>query len=331
MHAGQGESAKSRLRYLLWLGHNQTPKELKFAAIDVGSNAIRLLIEEVVEADGQYHIEKVSLTRVPVRLGEDVFSGGKISLRKINQLSRTMKAFWHLMDVHGVYNMRAVATSAFREAENGDQVIEIIRNESNINLEIISGTEEADIIFSNFSVFKNGPERDYLYIDVGGGSTELTVIKNGERTDSVSFRLGTVRGLVSGYPEGEWEACADWIKKRKLKSMNLIGFGTGGNINRIFKESRKKQKEPLGQKEVEEIYQNIKSLSFEKRITQLGMRPDRADVIIPACEIYLHVMKTAGLKEIIVPKVGLPDGIILNLYADWREKMGISAPGHHSF
>lgn len=304
---------------------------MKFAAIDVGSNAIRLLIEEVVESEGQYHIEKVSLTRIPVRLGEDVFACGKISLRKINQLSRTMRAFWHLLDVHGVYFLRAVATSAFREAENGAQVIEIIRNESNINLEIISGSVEADIIFSNFSVFKNGLTKDYLYIDVGGGSTELTVIKNGERTDSVSFRLGTVRNLISGYPEGEWEACEEWIKSRKLKSMKLTGIGTGGNINRIFKESRRKQKEPLSIKEVKDIYESIKALPFEKRVTQMGMRPDRADVIIPACEIYLHVMKNAGVNEIIVPKVGLPDGIILNLYSEWREKMGIIEPENRSF
>jgi exopolyphosphatase / guanosine-5'-triphosphate,3'-diphosphate pyrophosphatase len=307
------------------------PAEMKFAAIDIGSNAIRLLIEEVVESEGQHHIEKVSLTRVPVRLGEDVFTTGVISLRKINQLSRTMRAFWHLLDVHGVYFLRAVGTSALREAVNGEQVVDIIKNESNIHIEIISGSEEADLIFSNYFAYENGKNRDYLFIDVGGGSTELTVIRDGKRTDSASFRLGTVRSLVSGYPTGEWEACEKWIKDRKLKSLGLTGIGTGGNINRIFKESRRKLKEPLPLKQVKDIYDLIKSLPFEKRITQMGMRPDRADVIVPACEIYLHVMKHAGVEQIVVPKVGLSDGIVLKLYAEWRERSGLTHVELRSF
>ncbi len=290
---------------------------MKIAAIDIGSNAIRLLIEEVHMDGDTYHIEKVSLTRVPVRLGEDVFTKGKISKEKTRQLVKTMRAFWYLMDVHHVEYFRACATSAMREATNRKEVMERIEKEANVEIELLSGDEEANLIFENSFVQNLNTQRNYLYIDVGGGSTELTLIKHGKRIKSKSFELGTVRMLNNAVDESIWAKAQKWIESSLEPGEKVVGIGTGGNINTIFKIQGKKMVEGLSLTELAEQYQLLKSYTYEQRITRLKLKPDRADVIIPACEIYIKLGKFAGLQEILVPKIGLADGIILDIFNTW--------------
>jgi len=291
---------------------------LKFAAIDIGSNAIRLLIEEVHIAEGKHHVEKVSLTRVPVRLGDDVFSTGKIGEEKIRQLSKTMRAFWYLMDVHKIEYFRACATSAMREAKNRNEVVERVEKEANVRIEILSGDEEANLIFENYFAQNLNHTNNYLYMDVGGGSTELTLIKKGKRIKGHSFDIGTVRMLSGSVDKPTWEKAKKWIQSALVKEDKLIGIGTGGNINTIFKIQGKKPSDLLSMKEIHEQYQILKPLSIEQRITRLRLKPDRADVIVPACEIYLKLMEYSGVKEMLVPKIGLSDGIILDIYNKWK-------------
>lgn len=293
---------------------------MKFAAIDIGSNAVRLLIEEVFELDKDFHIQKVSFTRVPIRLGEDVFSDGVISSQKRDQLIKTMKAFWYLMDVHDIEYFRACATSAMREASNGEEVVATILKEANLPIEIISGKKEADLLFDNFTHHHHMDlKKSYLYIDVGGGSTELTLIKNGQRMQSRSFRIGTVRMLKGKTKNIQWKEAKSWIEKVVKDEKKLTGIGVGGNINKIYKLSRRKMWEPITFTELQEVYQLLKNYTYEERISEVGLKPDRADVIIPASEIYLRMMEMAGVRKMYVPGVGVSDGIVLNLYKDWKK------------
>ena len=291
---------------------------MKFAAIDIGSNAIRLLIEEVYLDGEKYHIEKVSLTRVPVRLGDDVFQHGSISEDKIRQLVKTMRAFWYLMDVHKIELFRACATSAMREAKNSKDVLVRIEKEANIRVNVLTGDEEADLIFRNYKAQNLNEKINYLYIDVGGGSTELTLIKKGKRVKGQSFNIGTVRMLSDGVEKQTWEKAKKWLQSTIDKGDKVTAMGTGGNINTVFKIQGKKPNEALSFKELQDQYTNLKSFSFEQRITRLKLRPDRADVIVPACEIYLRLMEYAGVKEMLVPKIGLADGIILSIFNEWK-------------
>ncbi len=291
---------------------------MKFAAIDIGSNAIRLLIEEVYLDGDKYHIEKVSLTRVPVRLGDDVFQHGFISEEKIRQLVKTMRAFWYLMDVHKIELFRACATSAMRETKNRKEVLSRIEKEANIRVNVLTGDEEADLIFKNYKAQNLNEKGNYLYIDVGGGSTELTLIKKGKRIKGQSFDLGTVRMLSAGVEKQTWEKAKKWIQTIFEKEDKVTAIGTGGNINTIFKIQGKKPAETLTYKDLQEQYAILKSYSVEQRITRLKLRPDRADVIVPACEIYLRLMDYAGIKEMLVPKIGLADGIILGIFNEWK-------------
>jgi exopolyphosphatase/guanosine-5'-triphosphate,3'-diphosphate pyrophosphatase len=291
---------------------------LKFAAIDIGSNAIRLLIEEVHIHNGQYHIEKVSLTRVPVRLGEDVFTIGEISKDKVSQLVKTMRAFWYLMDVHNIEYFRACATSAMREATNRKEVLIKIAKEANIKIDILTGDEEANLIFNNFITQNLSKSANFLYIDVGGGSTELTLINNGKRIKAKSFELGTVRMLTNAVKTSEWEKARKWIESSQIHNAKLTAIGTGGNINTVFKIQGKKPSEMLARKEILEQYNYLKTLSYDERITILKLKPDRADVILPACEIYLNLMEFANIREMLVPKIGLSDGIILEIFDKWK-------------
>lgn len=291
---------------------------MKFAAIDIGSNAIRLLIEEVHVDDGKFHIEKVSLTRVPVRLGEDVFTNGKISKNKIQQLIKTMKAFWYLMEVHDIQIVRACATSAMREAKNRRAVIKKVEEESNIQIELLSGDEEANLIFSNYFAQNLSSEGNYLYIDVGGGSTELTLIKNNKRIKGQSFELGTVRMLSNATDPKMWDKARRWIQSSLSENESITAIGTGGNINTIFKIAGKKPSQNITATEIKEQYDSLSKYTIEQRITKLKMKPDRADVIIPACEIYLRLMGYAKIQQMIVPKIGLADGIILDLFSKWQ-------------
>ena len=294
---------------------------MRLAAIDIGSNAIRLLIEEVIRTEGQSYVRKISLTRVPLRLGEDTFTVGKITTKKTNQLVRTMEAFWNLMDVHEVSDFRAVATSAMREASNGISVAEIVRLRTNVDVEIITGAEEASLLFSNFKDSRYiDPKESYLYIDLGGGSTEITLIEQGQKISAKSFKIGTVRGLNNSNVEDIWEELEDWLVINKIKDKELTGIGTGGNINRLHKESGLKSYEALELGVLENTYEYLASFSYEERISKLRLKPDRADVIVIAAEIYTRIMKSSGVSEIKVPKVGLSDGIILDLYKKWEQK-----------
>jgi exopolyphosphatase/guanosine-5'-triphosphate,3'-diphosphate pyrophosphatase len=285
---------------------------VKLAAIDIGSNAIRLLIEEVREFNGQLRIDKVSLTRVPVRLGEDVFTTGKISEERIRQLVKTMRAFWYIMDVHQVEMFRACATSAMREAKNRKEVISTVEREANFKIEILSGDEEAEIIFSNYASQNLSNKGNYVYIDVGGGSTELTLIRKGKRIKGQSFNLGTVRSLSGKIDKDAWKSAEKWLRT-KQDSNNLIAIGTGGNINSIFKLQGKKPNELLSLTEIKSLYKQLSSMELDERIFTFKLRPDRADVIIPACEIYIRIMELAGIKQMMVPKIGLSDGMILQM------------------
>lgn len=284
------------------------------AAIDIGSNAVRLLIEEVViTGENEQYFRKISLTRVPLRLGEDVFSKSYISKDKSKKLVKTLKAFRYLMEVNDVKHFRACATSAMREAENGKEIRQLIKSKANIDLEIIRGYDEAELILANFNTANLLTDQTYLYIDVGGGSTEVSVLKNNKKIKSKSFKLGTVRLLKGKVNNSIWDEAKEWINDLEIDE-NVITIGTGGNINRIYKESVHSFGAKIKYEEIESIVNHIASFSFEERIKKLKLKPDRADVIIPAGKIYLSFMKHVKASEMLVPKVGLADGIIYNLF-----------------
>jgi exopolyphosphatase / guanosine-5'-triphosphate,3'-diphosphate pyrophosphatase len=295
--------------------------KVKLAAIDIGSNAVRLLIEEVFIHKGTYHIEKVSFTRVPIRLGEDVFETGKISKEKSKQLVKTMKAFWYLMDVHNIEYFRACATSAMREAENSADVLDRVSKEANVKIEVLSGQEEANLIFANYEGNHFGGQENLLFIDVGGGSSELTVLRKSKRKAGKSFDVGTVRMLSGKVPKKRWTEINEWVRDNVDVSSGPVAVGTGGNINTIFKLCGKKPNELLSYSELMGQYNALKVMSYEERITKLKLKPDRADVILPASEIYLRIMEMAAIDSMIVPKIGLSDGIILQLFNKWRNSM----------
>lgn len=284
------------------------------AAIDIGSNAIRLLINDINKTDGEISIEKISLTRVPIRLGEDVFIKGRISREKMLQLSNAMKAFWYLMDVHKVEYFRACATSAMREAKNRKEIITTIAEKSNIQIDILSGDEEAELIFRNYDEGKINDKGNYAFIDVGGGSTEISFISPKGESRRQSFNLGTVRTLHLGEDEREWRRAEKWIQGEKPGNIKFTGIGTGGNINTIFKILGKKPHERVSLSEIRILLKELESFDYRERMIKFKLKPDRADVIVPACKIYYRLMKTAGIREMKVPKIGLPDGIIKHIY-----------------
>ncbi len=290
-----------------------------FAAIDIGSNAVRLLFSNVFE-EREEVVRKDSLVRVPIRLGEDVFTTRVISREKADALVSAMHAFRHLMDVHHPLDYLACATSAMREALNSREVVERIRRETGIDIEIIDGQREAEIIYSNHIAEHLNRGVSYLYIEVGGGSTELTLFSDQEKIVSRTFAVGTVRMLKGMVEKPEWNKLREWVENRTRAYRPLSGIGSGGNINFLFKMSLKKEGRPLGVKKIKSLYKYLLSFPVEDRIKLLGLRPDRADVIIPACEIYLSVMKWAGINEIIVPNVGLADGLIHLLYEKHRRE-----------
>lgn len=292
---------------------------LTYAAIDIGSNALRLLVGEVIERADHPVIKKISLVRVPIRLGEDVFRDGEIGTSKAGLLLKSLHAFRLLAEVHGVRRLRCCATSAMREAANGTTLVERAKTESGVSIEVIEGTEEADLIMNTFWIQDLLKDRNYLYIDVGGGSTELTWIDGGVRKVSRSFRLGTVRSLQHQMAGQEHADMAAFLHGIKDKGGEVMGIGTGGNINRIFKENKNAYGEPLSLRDVRRQRERIASYSLEDRVKVLRLRPDRADVIIPAADIFLEVMEEAGINEIFVPKVGLADGIIYGLYRSGGE------------
>ncbi len=283
---------------------------MRYAAIDIGSNAVRLLIADINENELEVSFKKNTLIRVPLRLGDDAFLDQKISERKSEELIKTMQAFRNLMDVYKVEDYMACATSAMREAKNGQDLVKQIKKVAGINLEIVEGKREANIIYSSHIEQHLEREKNYLYIDVGGGSTELSVFSDGDLIDSRSFNLGGIRILDNQDKEETWCEMKEWVKEQAKNHKNLLGIGTGGNINKLFKMSDEKEGTPLTFNKLRTLYSHLNSFSLKDRINILGLNNDRADVIIPACEIYLTVMKWASVKNIFVPKVGLVDGII---------------------
>ena len=294
---------------------------MKFGAIDIGSNAVRLLIARVGEGEGgRKSVDKLSFYRVPVRLGADVFSDGAISDEKVKHLVKTMKAFWYLMDVHGVEWFHAYATSAMREASNVKSVIKKVKKAANINIEPISGDREAELIFDNFAQATMDEHKDYLYIDGGGGSTELTLIRKGRRVKSKSFQLGTVRELAGRTPDGEWAAVEAYVTKLKAEDRALYAIGTGGNANRLQRLALTPREEAITEGKLRKVTTDLERLSVKERRRQYHLKPDRADVIVPAANIYLKIMALAGASHMLVPKVGLVDGMILSTYKEWRKE-----------
>lgn len=289
----------------------------KYGAIDIGSNAIRLLIANVIiSEDHPPKFKKSSLVRVPIRLGQDAFVEGKISKDNIHRIIDAMQAFKLLMNVHKVERYKACATSAMRNASNGQKVIEKILKETGVSIDIINGKKEAEIIaFTDLSELIED-DNNYLYVDVGGGSTEFTIFSKGTIKTSKSFKMGTVRLLNNKKSENKmiFSEVEEWVRKntKDLKKIALIG--SGGNINKLFKLSGRTEGNPISYIYLSAQYQFLKKLTYEQRITELGLNPDRADVIIPATKIFLSAMKWSNAKKIFVPKIGLADGIVKSLY-----------------
>ena len=287
----------------------------KYAAIDIGSNAMRLLIVNIVEQEGKEpQFNKSSLVRVPIRLGQDAFTVGEISEENIDRMCDAMKAFNLLMKVHRVESYKAFATSAMREAYNGKEVVEIIKDKADIIIEIIDGKKEAAIIASTDLHHLIKTDKTYLFVDVGGGSTEFTLFSNGKLVNSKSFKAGTVRLLNEMVCDVVWEEIEKWIKINTADFEEVTLIGSGGNINKLFKMSEKMQEKPLSYIYMNSQYAFLNTLTYEQRISELGLNPDRADVIIPATKIYLNAMKWSGARHIYVPKIGLSDGIVKAMY-----------------
>lgn len=295
-------------------------KLLRFAAIDIGSNAVRLLFTNVVENSKKPVFKKSSLIRVPIRLGEDAFIRGKISSKLVDKLVKTMHAFRNLMEVHEVIDYMACATSAMREAKNGLEVANHIRRETGIPIEIIDGQREAEIIYSNQIVELIDDDNHYLYVDVGGGSTEVTLFSSRKLISSQSFDIGTIRMLKEKVATGAFKAMKDWLKALRTDGKEVSIIGSGGNINKILKISGRKDNQSLVLEELSEINRFISYYTIEERIKVLGLNPDRADVIVPATEIYLNIMKWTGARRIIVPTIGVSDGIVHQLYNEYKRR-----------
>ncbi len=291
-----------------------------FAAIDIGSNAIRLLFSRVYIVDGKAHYSKEELIRMPVRLGEDVFVNKTISAAKAERLILALKGFSNLIKAYGVQDYRAVATSAMRDASNGIEIIARIKSEAGLNVEIIDGKNEAALVFSNHIEQLINPKHAYLYIDVGGGSTELTLYFDSKVIAAKSFNIGTVRMLLDKVEKDEMEEMRVWLKRNTVGIHPLFGIGSGGNINKIFKMSGKKETKHLSYDKLKDIYDMLCSYTYQERIERLDLKPDRADVIIPAAKIFLTVMKNANIEKVFVPQVGLSDGIVHHMYESYIAK-----------
>lgn len=287
----------------------------KYAAIDIGSNAMRLLIANIIEEKGkETQFSKSSLVRVPIRLGQDAFTVGEINEENIERMVDAMKAFKLLMKVHKVEKYMACATSAMREAYNGKEVVELIKKKADIKIEIIDGKKEAAIIASTDLHYLLKTDQTYLYVDVGGGSTEFSLFSNGKMIVSKSFKIGTVRLLNDMVNDIVWQEIEKWIKTNTEEFEQVTLIGSGGNINKLFKMSGKQQEKPLSYIYLNSQFTALNALSYEQRISELGLNADRADVIIPATKIYLNAMKWSGARNIYVPKIGLSDGIVKALY-----------------
>ena len=291
---------------------------LRFAAIDIGSNAIRLLLSAVFENGPAPTYKKMTLVRMPIRLGRDAFLTGRIAEEKAQELVTAMKGFNHLINAYAPLGAMACATSAMRVAENGPQVCRQIQLETGISVDIISGKREAEILFKNkreATLFKN---ESSLFVDVGGGSTEITLYSEGKAIASESFNIGTVRVLENVVPKTEWKQLKNWLKTHTADYPHISAIGSGGNINKTFRLAGGKPGKPISYQQIKDIATYLDGFSYDQRVTELGMRPDRADVIIPALTIYRRVMKWGQIDQVYVPILGLADGMIHILYQKYK-------------
>jgi len=290
---------------------------VRIAAIDIGSNAARLLIVDVsTDKYGKPIFNKLNLVRVPLRLGFDVFEKGEISKEKRGMILQTMKAYTHLINAYGVQHTIACATSAMRDASNSLDIIRKVKMETGLNIEVISGDFEASLIYENHVAETMDTDHSYLYIDVGGGSTELTFFAEGKLVFKQSFNIGTIRILKDMVSDTKWNEVKDFIKLKTKGFKKIVAIGTGGNINKVFSLSKKKDGKPLSIDLLKDYYKEISSFSLEDRINVYKLRADRADVIVPALQIYINVMRWSDAEEIYVPKIGLADGLVQHLYSE---------------
>lgn len=289
---------------------------MRLAAIDIGSNAARLLIADVTKQNGTPRFNKINLIRVPLRLGFDVFEKGEISKEKIGMVLQTMKAYKHLMNAYHVEHLKACATSAMRDAKNATDILRKVKMETGIDIAVISGGEEAAFIQESHIAETMDNTGSYMYIDVGGGSTELTMFSKGKLSFKQSFNIGTIRLLKNMIGEDEWNVMKDFIKKNTKNLSDVVAIGSGGNINKIFSLSKKKDGKPLPLELLRDYYKELSSVSLDDRINKYKLREDRADVIVPALQIYINTMRWAEAQEIYVPKIGLADGLIQSLYEE---------------
>ncbi len=290
---------------------------MKLAAIDIGSNAARLLINEVLlDEKGIPSFNKLNLIRVPLRLGFDVFETGIISKPRIGMVMQTMKAYKHLMNAYGVEHLKACATSAMRDAKNANDIIRKIKFETDISIEVISGDSEANLVYENHVAENMDKDHSYLYIDVGGGSTELSFFSNGILIYKKSFNIGTIRLLKNMVTDKQWDEMKEVLKAVTKGHKQVVAIGSGGNINKVFSMSKRKDGKPLSLELLRDYYKELSNVSLEERIIKYDLREDRADVIVPALQIYINAMRWATAEEIYVPKIGLVDGLIRHL---WEE------------
>ncbi|CAA7196007.1 Ppx/GppA phosphatase family protein [Chryseobacterium potabilaquae] len=293
---------------------------MKIAAIDIGSNAARLLINEVKINNRKPEFIKLNLLRVPLRLGMDVFTLGKIGEEREKMVLDSMKIFSDLMKIYQVDHYRACATSAMRDASNGNAIIQKVKDTSGITIEIISGDEEATLIYENHVAEGLDKEFAYLYIDVGGGSTELTFYENGKMMYEKSFNIGTIRLLNNLVSPANWQEMKEEIKKNIISKKPIIAIGSGGNINKIFSMSKTKDGKPMSLSYLKKTHKELNELTVDERMTKYNLREDRADVIAYALKVFNNVMSWSDINKIFVPKISVADGLIHNIYSQLQNK-----------
>ncbi|RQO29994.1 exopolyphosphatase [Taibaiella sp. KBW10] len=290
------------------------------AAIDIGSNAARLLISDVMPyKDGTVDYTKLNLLRIPLRLGFDVFETGIITAEKTKMVIDTMKVYRLMMDIYKVEHFKACATSAMRDAQNGAEIIRMVQEETGIDIEIISGSEEANIIYETHIAENIDSQEAFLYIDVGGGSTELTMFHKGNIIFKESFNIGTIRLLNNLVTDAQLDHFKWFVKNHTKDINNIKAIGSGGNINKVFSLSKTKEDRPLKLELLKDYHKELAAASIEERMHLYNIRRDRADVIVPALQIYTSVMRWAGAQEIYVPKIGLADGLVRMLYSKYTK------------
>ncbi len=298
---------------------------MRLAAIDIGSNAARLLVSDVISGlQDVPEFIKVALVRVPLRLGFDVFDKGEISAARADKIIKTIKSYKLLLEVYEVKHLKACATSAMRDAVNAAEIIKKVKAETGIEIQIISGQEEASLIYENHIAENMTSEESYLYIDVGGGSTELTFFSDSKLIFKESFNIGTIRLLKNQVSEASWDKMKEFIRTKTKGYHHVSAIGSGGNINKIFSLSKRKEGKPLQLDLLRDYYKEFSNLSLPQRISLYKLREDRADVIVPALLIYINVMRWADAEEIYVPKIGLADGLIHTLYEEVKQQAAAS-------